>query len=155
MLMAQWVWVLEEFDRVSGKFRSRHRLADLSDEEARLLVGLADLGEGDLFDLPSASLAELSPDMVWSLCRRNSSTCWVENLSSPPDEYGSSDCGGRAVNSSCVTCRVRTVKATGMVMMTMKVGWPEEQVQAKATEEEVHRREVPARRAGQENTRGA
>lgn len=58
--MAQWVWVLEEFDRVSGKFRSRHRLADLSDEEARLLVGLAELGDGDLFGLSGASLAELS-----------------------------------------------------------------------------------------------
>jgi hypothetical protein len=60
MLMAHWVWVLEEFDRVSGKLRSRRRLADLSDEEARLLVGLAELGDGDLYDLPNASLSELS-----------------------------------------------------------------------------------------------
>jgi hypothetical protein len=60
MLMAQPVWILEEFDLASGKLRSRHRLADLSDEEARSLVGLAELGDGDLYDLPSTSLVELS-----------------------------------------------------------------------------------------------
>ena len=58
--MAEWVWVLEAFDRGSGRFCSRHRLAGLTDAEARSLVGLADLGEGDLFDVPEVSLAELA-----------------------------------------------------------------------------------------------
>lgn len=58
--MAHWVWLLEEFDRASGKFRSRHRLADLSDEEARSLVAPAELGNADLFDVPDSALAQLS-----------------------------------------------------------------------------------------------
>jgi hypothetical protein len=53
-------WVLEEFDWASASFRSRHRLDLLTDEDARELLGVADLGVGDLFDLQGESLAELS-----------------------------------------------------------------------------------------------
>ncbi|MFF3432025.1 colicin E3/pyocin S6 family cytotoxin [Streptomyces sp. NPDC002602] len=53
-------WVIEEFERDSGTFRRRHGLAELSDDDARSLLGLADLGSADLYDISEASLAELS-----------------------------------------------------------------------------------------------
>ncbi|MFI1399556.1 hypothetical protein [Streptomyces sp. NPDC020681] len=58
MLMTKWV--IEEFDRGSGQLRGRHRLAGLSDDDVKSLLGLTDLGSGDLYDIPEASLAELS-----------------------------------------------------------------------------------------------
>ena len=58
--MPHWVWLLEEFDRASGKFRSRHKLANLSDEQARSLIAPAELGNADLFDVPDTALAQLS-----------------------------------------------------------------------------------------------
>ncbi len=57
--MTEWVWVLEAFDRASRELRGRYRLAGMSDGEVRTVLGVADLGTGDLYDVPDASLVEL------------------------------------------------------------------------------------------------
>ncbi|MFE5973706.1 hypothetical protein ACFQ64_16290 [Streptomyces sp. NPDC056460] len=58
MLMPKWV--IEEFDRESGRFLGRHDLAGLSDDDAGSLLGFPDLGSGDLYDISGDALAELS-----------------------------------------------------------------------------------------------
>lgn len=58
--MAEWVWVLEKLDRESGRYCGNYKLSGLSDEDARSLAGLKDLGTADLFDVSEASLGEIS-----------------------------------------------------------------------------------------------
>lgn len=53
-------WVLEEFGREAGEFRSRHALDGLSDDEVCALLQLERLGDGDLFDVPEAALETIS-----------------------------------------------------------------------------------------------
>ncbi|WP_446697341.1 DUF7683 domain-containing protein [Thermomonospora cellulosilytica] len=52
--------MLEGFDRKSGEFCVQHRLPGLSDEDARSLTGLPDLGDADLYDISETSLAEIA-----------------------------------------------------------------------------------------------
>ncbi|MGW5875277.1 hypothetical protein ACWFMI_01825 [Nocardiopsis terrae] len=60
MLMAEWIWPLDEFDRVSGHFKEYHLLTALSDYDTRSLLELNDLGNGDVYDIPDSPLAEIS-----------------------------------------------------------------------------------------------
>lgn len=53
-------WVMEEFDRESGRFLRRHILDGLSGDDASSLLGLPDLGSADLYDLSGDALIELS-----------------------------------------------------------------------------------------------
>ncbi|MFG2334080.1 hypothetical protein ACGFMM_31330 [Streptomyces sp. NPDC048604] len=56
-------WVLEEFGRESGEFRSRQELPGLGDDEACALLELENpeqLGDGDLFDVPDAAVETLA-----------------------------------------------------------------------------------------------
>ncbi|WP_435866277.1 DUF7683 domain-containing protein [Streptomyces wuyuanensis] len=53
-------WVIEEFDRESGRLLGRHGLAKLSDDEVKTLLGLPDLGSGDLYDVSRDALIEIS-----------------------------------------------------------------------------------------------
>ncbi|MFF8604999.1 hypothetical protein ACF06X_03605 [Streptomyces sp. NPDC015346] len=52
------VWLLEEFDRSTGAYRGRHRLAGLSDAEVRSWVELERL-DGDLYDVPDRVLTDI------------------------------------------------------------------------------------------------
>ncbi|MFJ5829556.1 hypothetical protein [Streptomyces sp. NPDC093089] len=58
MLMSKWV--IEEFDRESGRLMSRHDLAGFSDADARSLLRVTDLGRGDLYDIFGDPLVEIS-----------------------------------------------------------------------------------------------
>ncbi|MEU5981016.1 hypothetical protein [Streptomyces sp. NPDC047434] len=52
-------WLLEEFDRSTGAYRGRHRLAGLSDAEVRSRVELERL-DGDLYDVPDRVLTDIA-----------------------------------------------------------------------------------------------
>lgn len=56
----KWVWVLDEFDRKSGRYCGSYVLPGLSDGDARSLLGLKELGMGDLYDVSDLSLGEIS-----------------------------------------------------------------------------------------------
>lgn len=78
--MARWVWQLDQFDSASGKYLGSTVLDQLSDQDVRDLLGLDELGEGDLYDLPEQALAvlarrfrmEISPGTVEYLLGRGS-----------------------------------------------------------------------------------
>lgn len=58
--MGEWIWLLEGCDRESGYCLVSHRLIGLSDSDAKYFLGLESLGDGDVYDIPEDSLAELA-----------------------------------------------------------------------------------------------
>ncbi len=51
-----WIWLLEAFDRHAGRFHERLLLDGISDSEVLSLLGMRDLGDGDLFDLTDGAV---------------------------------------------------------------------------------------------------
>ncbi|GAA1466360.1 hypothetical protein GCM10009603_50660 [Nocardiopsis exhalans] len=64
--MREWVWVLHGFDRDSGKYRERHRLFELSDDDAAYYVGLPDLGARIFMTLPKIPSPNSRTDSAWN-----------------------------------------------------------------------------------------
>jgi hypothetical protein len=53
-------WVLDEFDRDSGRFIGNYKLSGFSDADARSLLGLDEVQIGLVYDITETSLAEIS-----------------------------------------------------------------------------------------------
>ena len=51
-----WIWLLEVFNRHTGDFHERFHLDGISDIEVLGLLGMKDLGDGDIYDLPEESV---------------------------------------------------------------------------------------------------
>lgn len=57
---SELAWVLDEFNRKSGRYCGSYTLYGLSDYDARRLLGLKELGIEGLYDVPESSLGEIS-----------------------------------------------------------------------------------------------
>ncbi|MFE9243303.1 hypothetical protein [Nocardiopsis sp. NPDC006938] len=53
-------WMLDEFDRDSGRFIGSYRISGLSDADAGSLLGVDEVRIGLVYDIPETSLAEIS-----------------------------------------------------------------------------------------------